>query len=214
MTIFIFVYQIVFDRSMPNYSTFVLMGWIVWRWISGSITQCTYSISSRTGILEQISAPKHIFPMVSLLVETLLFTAALTMIPLAMMFDGTAFTWHIIEFIPVTIVTFITLYGFGLIMSHIGTIVADFKQVITYVLRLLFYLSPIFYEIQILPDYILPYYHLNPVSVIVESYRACFIYGQSPDYFWLGYVLLLGIILIPLGLYLTKKYDKTYAKIK
>lgn len=214
MFVYMFVYQFVFGRTMDDYIVFILIGLISWRWISGSITQCTVAIQQRQGLLESIAAPKHIFALVNLRVETMLFLAAFVIVLFAMLVEGVEFTWHMIEFIPITIVTFIALLGIGLITSHIGSFIADFKQVLSYLLRLLFYLSPVFYDLAILPENVQKYYWLNPITVILQSYRNTFMFGMSADYFGLLYVLTIGLICIPIGLRLMKKYDKMYAKMK
>ncbi len=110
MIIYSFVYQIVFQRDLENYLVFLLTGLITWRWISGSLIQSTASIYQRIGLIEQIAAPKQIFPLVNIFIETMLFMAAFMIIPIAMIITGVPFTWHVIELIPVAIVTFIALY--------------------------------------------------------------------------------------------------------
>jgi ABC-type polysaccharide/polyol phosphate export permease len=214
MVIYMFVYQYVFGRTMDDYIVFVLIGLVSWRWMSGSITQCTAAIFQRLGVIESIAAPKHIFPLVNLRVESMLFLAAFTIVPIAMIIEGVSFTWHIIEFIPITIVTFIFLLGIGLITAHIGSFVADFKQVLSYTLRLVFYLSPVFYDLAILSPELKKYFWLNPVTSILQSYRNAFMYGTYANYWGLLYVLAIGLICIPIGLHLLRKYDKVYAKIK
>ncbi len=214
MFIFILVYEIIFNRTMPNYTIFILTGWIVWRWISSSITQSTSSISSKIATLEQIAAPKFIFPLVNILVETLLFSAALMIIPIAMFVEGVPFTWHIIEIVPVMMVTFLALFGIGLISAHVGTLLADFRNIVNYGMRLLFYVSPVFYEATLLPENIRSYYTLNPLVTVIEGFRSCLMYGISPDYLGIAYLLLIAVITIPLGLFITARYDKVYAKVK
>jgi len=158
MVVYAFIYLVVFQSTTEDYLVFLLTGLIVWRWISGSITQSANSISARQGILEQVAAPKQIFPMVNLLVETILFFAACILILGALFLDNIPLTWHIIEFIPITIVTFIFIYGFGLLVAHYGAFIADLKPALTYALRFLFYLSPIFYQISLLPERVQKFY--------------------------------------------------------
>ena len=214
MIIYSFVYQIVFQRELENYIIFLLIGLITWRWISGSLTQSSASIFQRLGLIEQIAAPKQIFPLVNILIETMLFMAAFVIIFIAMVFSGIPFTWHIFEVVPVVSITFIALYGLGMIFAHIGTYIADFKQVLSYLLRLTFYLSPIFYDLSDLSTEVQNIYWLNPVTAVVQGIRSALLYGTSPDYLSLLYVLLIGLITIPTGYFLLKKYDRTYAKIK
>ena len=214
MFVYAFIYLVVFQSRTEDYLVFLLTGLIVWRWIAGSVTQSSNSISSRQGILEQVAAPKQIFPMVNLLVETVLFFAACILILGALIIDNIQLTWHVVEFIPITIVTFIFLYGFGLIVAHFGAFIADLKPALSYFLRFLFYLSPIFYEIALLPENIQKYYYYNPITIIVEGFRGVLIYGSSPDYLGLLAVLTLGLAAMWAGWRLIDVHDKDYGKLK
>jgi len=214
MLVYAFIYQVVFQRTMEHYLVFVLTGLIAWRWINGTIIQSTSAISSKISILDQVSAPKFIFVMVIIAAETLLWSITQFLIFGAMAFDGLSFTWHLIEVIPVTLVAMVTLFGIGIIVAHIGSLFSDFKPLIGHVLRLAFYLSPIFYDVTLLPEEYRIVFWVNPITWIVGGYRSIYLYGSSPDYLGLLYVLAIGLVLIPIGLYLLRHYDMVYMKIK
>ncbi len=214
MAVYAFVYLFIFDRTTPHYFVFLLTGLIVWRWLSGSIAQNTTSISSKIGLLEQTPAPKQIFPLITLIVETTLFGAAFFLIIAAAIIDHVPITWHYIELVPLVIMTFVFLYGIGLIVAHVGAFVADLRPALTYFLRLFFYISPIFYSLAILPPTVQELYYLNPVTTIVQSFRAVIIDGNSPDYLGMSAILLIGLVLLAIGWKLMEKHDKDYGRLK
>lgn len=214
MAIYSFVYLVIFDIQTANYVVFILTGLVVWRWISNSITQSSGSISSKIGILEQVSVPKQIFPLVTLIVETLLFMLAFLLIIVAMGVDGLMPTLHLLELLPLVVVTFIWLFGISLIVSHYGAFIADLKPAISYGMRFIFYLSPVFYEIGRLPVKIQELYMLNPVAIILESFRDVIIRGSSPDYLGLLVIACMGVLFIWAGLSLIQRHDKDYGRLK
>jgi len=217
MIVYSFVFLFIFGRTTPHYFVYLLIGLIVWRWISSSITQNTTSISSKIRILEQTPAPKQIFPLITLIVESTLFAAAFILIIIAVLIDRVPLTWHVLEVIPLvamTFMTFIILYGVGLIVAHIGAFVADLRPALTYVLRLFFYFSPIFYTISMFPEKYQGLFYLNPVTVIVQNFRSTILFGTSPDYLGMGILTIIGVILIVVGWKLMDKHDKDYGRLK
>lgn len=214
MAIYAFVYIYIFNAHTANYIVFLLIGIIVWRLISNSISQNTSAISSKMGILEQTAAPKQIYPLVTLIVETVMFAFAFLLVVAAAILDNVPITWHYLELIPLVAVTFILLYGVGLTMAHFGAFIADLRPIMNYSLRLLFYLSPIFYSLSMLSPRLQHIYSFNPITTMVESYRAIIIGGQSPDYLGIGILLLIGLALLAFGWWLIEKYDKEYGKLK
>ncbi len=214
MVVYYFVYIIIFQSRTENYILFILIGLIMWQWVNNTITQSTVAISSKIPIMEQVTAPKQIFPMVILVVETFMFFIGFILIAIALAIDQVPITIHVIECIPITIVTFIALYGISLIMAHFGAIIADLRPAMNYVMRMVFYLSPIFYEVSRLPTNIQKLYYFNPITIVVEGYRNVLMRDQSPDYFGLMIIAIAGVILIFVGLHLIKKHDADYCKLK
>jgi ABC-type polysaccharide/polyol phosphate export permease len=214
MAVYAFVYLFIFNRTTPHYFVFLLTGLIVWRWLSGSIASNSTSISSKIGILEQTPAPKQIFPLITLVVETVLFLAAFLLIVIAVIIDHVPITWHIIELVPLIAITFVFLFGVGIIVAHAGAYVADLRPALTYFLRLFFYISPIFYSLTILPQSVQELYYLNPVTTIVQSFRAVIINGTSPDYLGMSVILLIGLVLLAVGWILMDRHDKDYGRLK
>ncbi|MHC1680308.1 MAG: ABC transporter permease [Methanomassiliicoccales archaeon] len=182
--------------------------------MSASLIQGTASISSKIGMSEQVAVPKQIFPLVDLIMETVLSGVAFILIFMMMIYEGVPFTWHIVEIIPISMIVFVFLFGAALIFSHYGAFIADLRPALNYTLRFVFYLSPIFYERARMPSELGLFYQLNPVAIIIDGYRDALIYGSSPDYVSLLVVLLIGFLLIFIGLRLINKYDKDYCKIK
>lgn len=214
MMVYSFVYLVIFNVKTADYTVFILTGLVLWRWISATITQSASSISSKIGILEQVAVPKQIFPLVTLIVELFTFIAGFVLIIGALIIDNVMPTWHIVELLPLIAITFVWLYGIGLVVSHYGAFIADLKPAIAYGLRLVFYISPIFYDVSILPETIQKYYMLNPVAIIVQGFRNVIIYGNSPNYIGLLGILIMGLVLFWIGLHLIQKHDKDYGRLK
>jgi ABC-type polysaccharide/polyol phosphate export permease len=214
MAVYVFIYEIIFDRTLNHYIVFLLIGLIVWRWMSGSINSSTGAISGKIGLIENIAAPKNIFPLISILVELLFFVFAFILVFIAMGLDHVPLTWHIIEIFPITFITFIFLYGIGLVLCNYDVFIPDLKLIINYTLRILFFLSAIFYEPGLIPEQLQGLYAVNPFYIIVSSYRNVLMYDTYADYEGLGFILLAGLGLILIGNRLLMVHEKDYAKRK
>jgi ABC-type polysaccharide/polyol phosphate export permease len=83
------------------------------------------------------------------------------------------------------------------------------------VLKLMFYLSGIFYSIGTrLP---IPYnrYFLkgNPAALVIDSFRKILLEGINPDYRWLLIWLLIGLLFTVIGISTIHKHENSYAKV-
>jgi lipopolysaccharide transport system permease protein len=85
----------------------------------------------------------------------------------------------------------------------------DTKHIVTVVLRLGFFLTPIFYNpARMIPEHYLWLYRLNPVVHLLETYRAIILFGELPDPMSLLMLFGFTAILLPFGykLFVNAKY--------
>lgn len=213
MLIYSFIVVYIFGNSMENFHIFVFIGLTTWKLISGNLLSATTSIRRNKGIFEQVYFHKFVYVVIDIVVGLYDFIISSSLIFLLMLQAGVPFTWHLIEMIPITIVAVLFTFSLSLIVAHFGVYVFDLTNVLDFTLKFLFYASPIMwsYGFNVFPfSSILK---LNPISIIIESYRDAIMYGVSPDYIGLSCLTVISIILIFIGYGLISKYEDDYAKI-
>jgi lipopolysaccharide transport system permease protein len=90
-----------------------------------------------------------------------------------------AFPLVLLAFLPV-------LLGLGWFLSAIGVFVRDVGQVMTMVVSLTMFMSPVFYSVKSLAPDLQFWMNLNPLTLIIEQVRAVLLLGQWPDWAALG----------------------------
>ena len=109
------------------------------------------------------------------------------------------------------------LFTFGCccILLHLGVFIDDMSNVINIVLRFIFYLTGIFYNIEVSFKGIYGslLLHLNPLACFITNARRCVIYGQMPDFGTLGIWLAISIILCVFGVWNIYRSENTYVKV-
>ncbi len=123
------------------------------------------------------------------------------------------FTLHMLEFIPIFAVQYLFIFGTGLWLAHLGVYYTDVERVLSFILRIFYYLSPGLYALDAIP---LPYRNLfwaNPMTTIMVSSRNAFMYGKSPVYIALLIWAVISLLLIYTGLRKLYRFDRTYAKV-
>ncbi|MFI3210946.1 MAG: ABC transporter permease [Peptostreptococcaceae bacterium] len=213
MMIYSFVVQYIFNNRMENFNVFVFIGLTTWNLISRTIMMGPTTIVRNKSIFEQVYFHKFVYPTIYTLVGLYEFLISNTLILLLMLIANIPFTWHLIEFVPITIVVILFTYGITLIVSHIGVYFFDLSNILDFTLKFIFYLSPIMWSYESVNfkySYLL---QLNPISIIVQSYRDILFYEQSPDYIYLLILLIISIILIKIGYKLISKYEDEYGRV-
>lgn len=213
LLVFYFLVEIILQRGGPDYSVFLFTALIPLKWTISSLVDSTSSISSKASILKQIYVPKYIFVIVSLGINTVKFIIGLMVLILFLWIYGIELNINIL-FLPLIIfVQGLFLLGAMLVLAHIGIYFKDVKNVMQYLTRMLYYLSPVLFSIDSIPATLAKILYLNPLTTLFESYRNILMYNESPQFFGLLCILIVAIILLGIGINLLQKYDKKYIKV-
>ncbi|MGH2578588.1 MAG: ABC transporter permease, partial [Actinomycetota bacterium] len=91
--------------------------------------------------------------------------------------------------------------------------IPDLRNFVDYGLRMLMFLSGVFFPAEHLPEGIRPWFYLNPMANLIESYREVLIHQRWPDFGALGLVALLSCAIVVPAIYLLTRYDRVYPKV-
>ena len=103
--------------------------------------------------------------------------------------------WHIVFIIPSLLMLALVTFGFGLVIMHFGVYVQDLAKIVRIALRLVFYLSGVFYNIASIEPYGHLLLNINPVALAMEGCRNALMYQSQPDWLMLGIWSAIGITL-------------------
>jgi lipopolysaccharide transport system permease protein len=103
--------------------------------------------------------------------------------------------------------------GISWFLAALGVFARDLGQVIGYLLTVLMFMTPIFYPESQLPKVAAGLIRMNPIYVLVHSYRATLLEARAPDWVSLGWLALVGILVFLLGHAWFYKLRKSFADL-
>lgn len=215
MLVYTFVAQIVFGKGEPFFPLFVFVGLNIWNFFNKSVIQSLKIIKANKGMLTKIYIPKYILILIQMLVNLfkmgVAFSIVLVMIPIYRV----PITWMIFEILPLFLVLMLFTFGCCCIALHFGVFFNDLTNIVTVLLKLVFYMSGIFYSIpKRVPN---PYnqflLNINPLANIIDGARRCMLYQSHLNYISLGIWLVVSVLLSIIGVSLINKYESSYVKV-
>lgn len=217
MLIYTFIVQIVFKTSEDYFPVFVFIGLTAWNYFNKMMTSSVKIVKSNKAIVTKVYIPKYILLFQKSFVNLFKMLVSLSLVFVLMLFFRVPFSWTLI-FIPVILfILYLVTFGLGAILLHFGIFVEDLSNVVNILLKLVFYLSGIFYSIGtrlsgygVLQTLLLK---VNPIAFIMDQLRNVILYNQLPDFLFLGVWFIIGIILTSIGIAIIHKYENSYAKV-
>lgn len=187
-SIFAIVLSEVLSTRMPNvtsksaYAVYLMAGLAAWGLFSEITTRCTTVFIDYGNTLKKISFPRLCLPLIvggSALLNHFLLLAATFFVFICLGHFPTL-AWLALPVGTLLIVLF--AFGLGIILGLLNVFSRDVSQVFTIVLQLWFWLTPIVYTSNTLPEKFTKILALNPMTGIVKIYQDALLYGQFPQW--------------------------------
>lgn len=215
MLVYTFIVEIVFKTKEICFPVFVLIGLTVWNFFNMNVNSSVKLISNNKAIVDKVYVPKYILTLVKMFTNLFKMIISWALILVMMIFFKVPYTLYLLQFLPVLIVLFTLSFGISVLLMHFGVFIEDLNNVMVIVLKLVFYMSGIFYAIptRIPEPFNFLLLNFNPIALIIDSFRKMFIYGQIVDFLSLSIWFVVGIILSVIGIKIVQKYENSYAKV-
>jgi len=187
MTVFTVVFTVMVPNlAIPKFPVFVLCALLPWNFFSAAVTSAMNSIVHNAHLTKKVYFPREILPISTVLSNLVNFLLSLPVLFLFVVLFSVPLTPSLL-FLPLIVlvqVAFAT--GVALVLSTLNVFYRDTAVIMEVVMQAWFFLTPIFYPAELLPEWktlwgvALPVrrltYILNPMASIIASYRTV-LYG-------------------------------------
>lgn len=213
MLVLYFVFVNIFRFEQEHFALYLLIGIIAWRFFQSGTMMAMGSIVGRPGLVTKIAIPRKVLVLsttLAALVSSLI--EFVVLIPLLFIL-GAGVTFNVLFFPVVHAIYFLMIYGVSLFLASIFVYYRDINQMWEVVLQAGFFLSPIVYPVTIIPAQYLDLYMLNPMTVLIETYREFLLYGVTPSPVILLALLWFGVLLIIAGSAVFDRLERRFAEV-
>jgi len=199
-----------FGRGMDHYTTYLFCGTLVFSYFSNATSQGMYSLIGNSGIFTKINVPKYLF-LFSKNVQTLInFGLTLIVFFIFCILDNITFTWKFI-LLPYPIIMLLLFnIGVGLILSALFVFFRDMQYLWSIFVRLLMYLSAIFYRIDKYPKLAKNLFLANPVYLFIRYFRKIVIDATIPTVEFHLLMLFDVVVVLLIGCWIYKRYNTEF----
>jgi lipopolysaccharide transport system permease protein len=190
LLIYSFIFSVVFKArwrpqgqiNLGEFAITLFAGLIAFNIFSETITRAPRLIVANPNYVKKVIFPLEILP-VSILGSTLFHS----LISIAILIAGRLLIKGslspMILLLPLILVPLLCLtLGLTWILASLGVFIRDTAYAVTIITQVLFFMSPIFYPIEAIPEKFRFIIKLNPLSGILENFRSVLIWDRLPDF--------------------------------
>ena len=182
------IYGTVFAFLLPsstrpdNFVAFLVAGVFLFTYFSAAVTNGARAITGDAGLVRAIHFPRALLPIATVLIELMSMGPVLVVLLLICLITGEGLSWEWLLLVPAMAVFTLFNFGVAFLCARITTAARDFTQLLPFVLRILFYVSGVFYELARYDSipWISTLLQANPVHVYLTLVREALLDDRSP----------------------------------
>lgn len=212
LAVFSFVFRSVIPVDIPQFSSFAFSGLLIWTWSQTALFQATGLITSNKALIRQPNFPTAILPVVTTMTGLIHFLLALPVLIIFLAVDGVQPSSVLFVLPLLMVIQFVLTVGLAYPLAALNVTFRDTQHTLGVLLQMLFYLTPIFYDLNSVPKEFQPFYQLNPMVPLLEAYRAILLKGTQPDWQVLLIVSLAVAVILPIGLAIFRRQSNTFVE--
>jgi len=185
------VYYLVFSQFMrvvtvEHYAVFLFVGILPWLWLASSLNNGVLSIAIGGGLITRVCMPPQVLPCVAVLSNLANFVFALPVVIAAAWLAGLAPTPALLLLPLVLLVLLAFLYGLSLLAATLAVPFRDMQFLVQNAVTIWFFLTPIAYPFETLPEGWKPLLAVNPATALIHPFQRILYERGLPDPATLG----------------------------
>ncbi|WP_253287414.1 ABC transporter permease [Clostridium bornimense] len=212
MMVYTFAFKVIFKNPDPNYPIFILSGLLPWTTFQTAIMGGTQSIVNNAQLIKKVYFPREIIPLSIVLSSFVNYLITLIILFIGIFIAKIPIGIPLIAFPVVLFLFLIFTTGLTLILSSLNVIYRDVSHFVEVAFMAWIYLTPVIYQMDLIPAKIRPLMYLNPMTLVLNSIRACLYENNFPSVKVVLALAVVAFVFLWIGFKVFNKLQRRFAE--
>jgi ABC-type polysaccharide/polyol phosphate export permease len=182
--------------DVEDYHLVLLAALFPWTWFQTSLVSSVSAFASNGALIKKVYFPRFVLPLATVMNNGVQYGLSIPVLIVLLSIEGYMPSWTWLVGIPyLLLVQSVLIMGIVLFIASLDVYFRDLEHLTdVFVGLILFYLTPVIYPLEIVPDKYHAWLRLNPMTSLVEGWRDLFLHNQIPGIeLWPALVFAAGI---------------------
>jgi lipopolysaccharide transport system permease protein len=200
------------DTGRVPYPLFAYIGLLIWTFFANAVTNGTNSLINNTNLITKVYFPRSFIPAAAVAAGVVdLFIAGVILVGL-LVYYGVAPDLSIV-FLPFFLLLAVMLaWGVGMLISALTVKYRDLRHALPFLIQFWMFASPVIYPSSLVPGRWRRLLALNPLTGIIEGFRAA-LTGGTFDRTETLLAVVVTVLVLALSFYLFRRIEETFADL-
>jgi ABC-type polysaccharide/polyol phosphate export permease len=219
LLIYYFVFAVVMKMRLgPEYggasfAVWLIAGLLPWMLFAEAVTRAPNAVLEQSSLVKKMVFPSEIFPIVNLTAAIVNHLIGLAILLGFLVLSGYGLSFKIVLIVPYLFLTAFLVLGISWLLSSVNVFLRDIGQIISVVVNIWFFLTPVIYPSSLIPESVRGLLGLNPMLYVVDGYRMAILGKSEMGVAGLAYLFVVGIAIFVLGGLTFKKLKPAFADV-
>lgn len=203
--VYFIIFKFILRVSIPNYLLIIFSGLIPWTFLSQTLVSGVESLVANQSLLNKVPLRPNSLTLSEGITYFINLMLSLPVLIAAMLYYKVPISFYTIQYFIFLGLLFLFTYSLSIILSYGFVYFRDLKFLLGIILQFWFYLTPIMYDKNLIPEKYFNLIYLNPLGPIFLGFHDSIL---NPDFVNTNYYLAAIawlMVLIPISYFLTKK---------
>lgn len=212
LVIYTIVFSIILRVDVDKFHIYLFVALVPWIFFTSSIQGGATSIIFNADLIKKIYFPRLVLPISVVSAAFMNMVFSMLIVFAALIISGIGISWHVVYLPVIMILEYFFALGMAFIFSALNVYFRDLEHILGIITMAWFYLTPIVYTIDMVPQQYLGLFYLNPMTSMVQAYRDILYYHQVPQFATLGSIAVFAVIFMVVGYVLFQKLQKHFVE--
>lgn len=206
------VFSVIMRSDIEKYYLFLFVALIPWLFMATSVQGGAACIIGQQALVTKIYFPRQVLPIAHV---TTCFVNMLLCFVVVLVVVGFSIGLNVpalIFLIPTMMIEYVLALGIAMLVSGITVYFRDMEHILGIIVMAWQFLSPIMYPKEWVPQQMLGFFTLNPMTSVIDAYRSILYYKCAPDMSTMFLALSMGLVFLMLGWVVFGRLQKHFAE--
>ena len=184
VTIYYMVFSVGFKVAPANdipFLSWFFSAFVIWQIFNEAVLGGSNSLARNRNLIKKTNFPSQILPIIPIISATINSLILVGLLIAIMLFQGIGLSWMNFQAIYYLFGAVMLALGISWFFSAASILLRDLSHILNVILQVLFWATPIFYQVKIFPEKYQQMFLFNPIYYLTKGFRDSFLYDR---YFW------------------------------
>jgi len=182
LVVYTVLFSYVMRAGIEKYAMFLFVALLPWNYLANSVLQGAACLVQNSSLIKKVYFPREVLPLSVVLTNMVNYLLSLFILIPALLIFKVRLTAALAAFPAVLLAQTLLVASLALLVSAANVYFRDLEHITGVLLTVWFFLSPVLYPVDMVPEGARKFFVLNPATPIVEAYRDIFFKGTWPDW--------------------------------